>query len=95
MPDSNIIEVTINNGESGDGGKVGKALKIVEEEVFRGGEEYGIYVTPPRTEVDFERTWKEEVRNNVGGGRFHLTKEQKEMEGGHSNLSVLGYGPYG
>ncbi|GMH79527.1 hypothetical protein TrST_g4561 [Triparma strigata] len=60
MPDSNIIEVTINNGEKGDGGKVGKALKVVEEEVFRGGEEYGIYVTPPRTEVDFERTWKEE-----------------------------------
>ena len=77
MPDSNIIEVTINNGEKGDGGKVGKALKVVEEEVFRGGEEYGIYVTPPRTEVDFERTWKEEVRNNVGRGTISFIRQNE------------------
>ncbi|GMI16630.1 hypothetical protein TrLO_g6280 [Triparma laevis f. longispina] len=60
MPDSSLVEVEFNNGREGDGGKIFETIEQVSNEIFVPGLQFGLYVTPPRMEIDVTKSWKSE-----------------------------------
>jgi len=60
LPDGNNVSVEFYNGRDGSGGKAWDVIKEVKGRLFRDEVEFGLFVSPPRQEVDMGKTWKEQ-----------------------------------
>ena len=90
MEDKLIILVEFENGVSGTGGKVGKVLLDVTERLMKPGVgKYGLYVTPPRQDIDLNKTFKEQQMVPTGKAFFYFKNFKSSGFGSYLKDSVV------